>query len=284
MRKYLVAVIGLASLALAAACGGSSSSSTPTAKPASTSASTPAATAVSGSITVFAASSLTDAFNQAATAFKAANPGVKVTFNFGGSPTLVTQLDQGANADVLATADQPNMKNAQDKGLIREPTETFARNRLAIIVPKSNPGKITTPADLAKSGLKLVLAEKTVPVGSYARQSLAKFNGKESYPADFDAQVLKNVVSDESNVKSVVTKVQLGEADAGIVYVTDVTPGVAGDITQIAIPDAYNVIASYPIAVTKDASNRAAAQAFIDFLLSDAGQSILEKDGFMRAQ
>lgn len=282
MRKYLVAVIGLASLALAAACGGSSSSSTPTAKPAS--ASTPAATAVTGSITVFAASSLTDAFNQAATAFKAANPGVKVTFNFGGSPTLVTQLDQGANADVLATADQTNMQNAVDKGIVADAGKTFARNRLAIIVPKSNPGKITTPADLARPGLKLVLAEKTVPVGSYARQSLAKFNGKESYPADFDAQVLKNVVSDESNVKSVVTKVQLGEADAGIVYVTDVTVGVAGDITQIAIPDAYNVIASYPIAVTKDASNRAVAQAFIDFLLSDAGQSILEKDGFMRAQ
>ena len=283
MRTCLIAVLGFA-VALSAACAGGGGSSTRTAAPAGAASGTPGAAPVSGSITVFAASSLTDAFTQAADAFKQANPGAKVTFNFGGSPALVTQLDQGARADVLATADQSNMQSALDKGLVAGGGTTFARNRLAIIVPKSNPGKIATPADLAKPGLKLVLAEKTVPAGNYARQALAKFDGKESYPADFDTRVLKNVVSDESNVKGVVTKVQLDEADAGIVYVTDVTSGVAGDIIRIDIPDAYNVIASYPIAVTKEASNPEAAQAFIRFLVSDAGQSILEKNGFMRAR
>ncbi len=275
-------------LVLVAACGGSSTSPTatiqrPAATPASTAPAATAAPAATGSITVFAAASLTDAFNQAATAFKSANPAANVTFNFGGSPTLVTQLDQGAAADVLATADQGNMQSALDKGIVADAGTVFAHNRLAIIVPKDNPAKIATPADLAKSGLKLVLAQKSVPVGNYARQSLAAFDGKESYAADFDAQVLRNLVSEETNVKAVVTKVQLGEADAGIVYVTDVTAGVAGDIAQIAIPDTYNVIAAYPIGVTTHASNSATARAFIDFLLSDAGQAILAKNGFLAA-
>ena len=129
-----------------------------------------------------------------------------------------------------------------------------------------------------------MLAQKNVPAGAYAREALAKFDGKESYAADFDARVLANVVSEESNVKSVVTKVQLGEADAGIVYTTDVTPGVAGDITRIAIPDAYNVVASYPVALAKGASHRDAAQAFIDFLRSSPGQAILTSHGFLPAQ
>jgi molybdate transport system substrate-binding protein len=131
--------------------------------------------------------------------------------------------------------------------------------------------------------LKLVLAQKDVPVGNYARQALDKFSADAAYGPDFSSKVLANLVSEEANVKAVVTKIQLGEADAGIVYVTDVTAGVSGDITQIDIPDAFNVIASYPIAITKDASRPAAAQVFIDYILSAAGQATLKSFGFTAA-
>lgn len=274
--RVLVVLLSLIAMAVGVACG-SSAEAPENASPAS---GTPA---VLGEITVFAASSLTDAFTKLAADFKAANPDASVTFSFGGSPTLVTQLDQGAPADVLATADQPNMQSAVDKGLIAGEPSTFARNRLAIIVPKSNPGGITTAKDLSKSGLKLVLAQKDVPVGNYARQALDKFSADATYGSDFSQKVLANLVSEEANVKGVVTKIQLGEADAGIVYVTDVTAGVSGDVTQIDIPDQYNVIASYPIAVTKGASKRVVAQAFIDYVLSDAGQAVLESYGFAAA-
>jgi molybdate transport system substrate-binding protein len=236
-----------------------------------------------GTITVFAASSLTDAFNQEATAFQKAHPGVTVKFNFGGSPTLVTQIDQGAPADVLATADEKNMKTATDAALVSEPVRIFARNRLVVIVPRSNPGGIATPADLAKPGLKLVLAQNGVPAGAYARKIFANMAADASYGAGFDAKVLANLVSDEANVKAVVGKIQLGEADAGVVYATDVTAGVAGDVTAITIPDAYNVTASYPAAVTKNAAAPALAQAFVDFLRSADGQAILQKSGFVGA-
>ena len=173
------------------------------------------------------------------------------------------------------------MQAALSKGEVIDAGATFAQNVLVIIVPRSNPGKITSPADLARPGLKLVLAQDGVPVGTYARQSLAKFNGTgDAYPADFDSRVLKNLASNEPNVKAVVAKVQLGEADAGIVYATDVTAGVAPDVTSIPIPDHFNVVAAYPIALTSHASNTEAARAFIDFVLSSDGQAILAKYGF----
>jgi molybdate transport system substrate-binding protein len=239
--------------------------------------------ALSGTVMVFAASSLTDAFKEEATAFQAAHGGVHVSFNFAGSPTLVAQLEQGAQADVLATADEQNMHAALSNSAVIDAGQTFAHNVLVVIVPKSNPGGIASPLDLAKPGLKLVLAQEGVPAGTYARQSLAKFDGSEGYPPDFDARVLKNLVSNEPNVKAVAAKVQLGEADAGIVYTTDVTPGVAQDVRTVAIPDAYNVVASYPIALTSDASDVPAARVFIDFVLSAQGQAILRKYGFRGA-
>jgi molybdate transport system substrate-binding protein len=272
-----VAMIG----AMLAACG--SSSSTPTPAPAATAAAVSPTVSLSGTITVLAAASLTDAFNEEAAAFQKAHPGVTVKLNFGGSPTLVTQLDQGAPADVLATADDKNMKNATDKNLVVAPASTFVRNRLVIAIPKSNPGGIATPADLAKPGLKLVLAQKGVPAGDYARQIFANMAADPSYGAGFDTKVLKNLVSEEANVKAVVSKVQLGEADAAIVYRTDITAAVANDITAIDIPDPFNIVASYPIGVATKATQPAIAAAFVAFILSPDGQKILTDNGFIGA-
>lgn len=233
----------------------------------------------SGTLTVFAAASLTDAFHAEATAFRQAHPGINITFNFAGSPTLRTQLAQGARADVLATADMANMQEALKAGVVRDAGVAFARNRLTIIVPKTNPAKIEAPADLAKPGVKLVLAADGVPVGTYAREAIAKMAADPAFGADFAKRVLANVVSDESDVKAVVAKVQLGEADAGIVYTSDVTKAIMPDVYMVAIPDAYNVIADYPVAITKGAQRPDAAQAFIDFLLSVDGQAILALNG-----
>lgn len=273
LASALVAIFAALGV-LAGACGGAGSSAD----------GTPGGRAgLSGSVTVFAASSLTDAFKEEATAFESEHAGVHVSFNFAGSPTLVAQLEQGARADVLATADEQNMHAALSNGNVVDAGQTFAQNVLIIVVPKSNPGRIASPLDLGKPGLKIVLAQEGVPAGTYARESLAKFDGNDGYPADFDAHVLKNLVSNEPNVKAVVAKVQLGEADAGIVYTTDVTPGVAQDVHTVAIPDAYNVVASYPIALTSDAPNVPAASAFFDFVLSAQGQTILRKYGFRGA-
>lgn len=278
--RYLALLAALLAVAASAgACGGSSKTTagSPTPGPG-----TP--TAITGDLTVFAASSLAEAFDDVAPAFGAAHPGARVRFNFAGSPTLRTQLEQGARSDALAVADQANMQAALDGGVVASAGRTFARNKLTIIVPKSNSAGVNSTADLASPGLKLVLAAKEVPAGSYAREAIAKMDAEPAYVSGFGAKVLANVVSEEPNVKAVVAKVQLGEADAGIVYATDVTAGVAGDVTAVDIPDLYNVIASYPIAATIDTARPELAQTFIDFLLSSEGQSILKRYGFLGAQ
>jgi molybdate transport system substrate-binding protein len=275
-RLSLIIAAALAGV-LVAACGGGSSSpggATTTSAPGAS----PTA-GLSGSITVYAASSLTDVFYREAAAFRKLHPDARVNFNFGGSPTLVTQLDQGAPADVLATADEKNMKAAADKSLTGT-AKIFAKNRLVIAVPKLNPGGIQAPKDLSKSKLKLVLAQKDVPVGNYARQALTKMAADASFGTGFSDAVLKNLVSEEANVKGVVSKIQLGEADAGIVYKTDVTAAIASDVTIIEIPDQFNVVASYPIAVVAKAAKPDVAAAFIEFVLSAEGQKILTDNGF----
>lgn len=240
---------------------------------------------VSGGIklTVFAAASLTDAFNEISAAFSAEHAGVTVEFNFAGSQQLRTQLEQGAVADVFASANTTEINNAIKSGLIVSGTQqTFVRNRLAVILPKANPGNIAALKDLATPGLKIVLAAASVPVGGYALTSLNKMNV--DFGATFSQTVIANVVSYEDNVKQVVAKVQLGEADAGIVYTSDVTPQVADQLIKLDIPDQYNVLATYPIAVLKSAPNADLAAAFMAYVLSDKGQSILQKWGFIRAK
>jgi molybdate transport system substrate-binding protein len=234
-----------------------------------------------GELTIFTAASLTDAFKEMGANLERANPGTKVLFNFAGSPTLRTQLAQGARADVFASADEPNMQGAQKEGSIASEPRIFVRNQLVVIVPVANPARVMRLQDLAKSGLKLVLTHKEVPVGNYSRQALTKMSQDAAFGPEFTTRVLANLVSEETNVKQVVAKVQLGEADAGIVYSSDVTPAVRGAVQVLAIPESFNVIARYPIAVVREAPNAAGAQAFIDYVLSPAGQAILTKHGFL---
>ena len=232
-----------------------------------------------GELTVFAAASLTDAFNDIQRAFEDEHPGVAVTFNFGGSQQLVTQLVQGARADVFASANQAQMHDAREEGVIDGEPQIFTRNRLAVIVPADNPAGIATSRDLAQPGVKLVIANEAVPVGRYTLEVLDTLSADPAYGSDFRSEVEANIVSLEDNVRQVVSKIALGEADAGVVYVTDVTSDVEQDVTLIPIQDPFNVIAEYPIARV-EGGNAGLADAFIDFVLSDAGQQILMDHGF----
>ena len=216
-------------------------------------------------LSVFAAASLTDAFTQLGSDFTAGHPDVKVSFNFAGSNDLVTQLQQGAPADALATADDASMEKAA--GLTGRP-QSFATNKLVIAVAPGDPEHITGLADLARKGIKVVLAAPEVPAGKYAAAVLG------------EAGVTVEPVSLEVSVKGVVTKVSLGEADSGIVYVTDVSAA-KGAIDGVTIPDDQNVIASYPIATLSDSRYPDDTKAFMDFVLSADGQKVLADHGFL---
>ena len=191
------------------------------------------------------------------------------TFNYAGSQTLASQIAQGAQADVFASADTARMKTLQDAGLLAGPPRLFAHNRLEIAVERGNPKGIHSLADLARPGLVIVLADPSVPAGKYAQQALAK------------AGVNVKPASLELEVTAVLTKVALGEADAGIVYVSDIVT--SGNVDGIAIPDAQNVIADYPIARLDAAQNKSGAEAFIAYVLSSQGQAILVRAGFEKA-
>jgi molybdate transport system substrate-binding protein len=238
---------------------------------------------IQGELTIFSAASLTDAFKEMAAQIEQANLSTKLTFHFAGSPTLRTQLAQGARADVFASADEPNMEGAKKDGTIDGKPQIFARNLLVVIVPANNSAGINILQDLAKAKLKLVLTNKDVPVGNYARQALEQMSQNPAFGKDFSPRVLSNLVSEETNVKQVASKVQLGEADAGMVYSTDVTPAIRSTVRVIQIPPEFNVIAKYPIAAVKDARNAAGARAFIEYVLSPAGQAILARHGFLVA-
>jgi molybdate transport system substrate-binding protein len=241
------------------------------------------ASAVSGEITIFAASSLTDAFNEIGAQFQAANPGSKVTFNYGASSQLRTQLEQGARADIFASANQQEMDKAKQSRVISGTERVFVRNRLAVITPKDNPGAITSLKDLAKPGLKFVTAAPEVPIGVYTQDVLEKLAGDPAYGADFKDRVNANIVSREPNVRQVVAKVNLGEADAAVVYTSDVAPDVRNTVSMLEIPDQFNTLATYPIAVIKDALNPTGGAAFSAYVLSLDGQASLKKWGFLTA-
>jgi molybdate transport system substrate-binding protein len=234
-------------------------------------------------VTVFAAASLRESFEAAAPAFKH-KTGTSVSFNFAGSDTLETQIAEGAPADVFASANKTQMQKAADAGLLAGAARVFARNGLVIVVPQNNPGHVSSATDLGRRGVRLVLAAPTVPVGSYARTTFTNLAKLPGYGAAFQAGVTSNVVSNEVDVKAVVAKVSLGEADAGVCYLTDVTPSVAKSVSTIAFPAGAAPEATYPIALVKGARNAAGALAFIDFILSPDGQAFLKERGFIVLQ
>lgn len=251
------ALLGLATLGFAAtSCGPDDSRSTPA-----------TASDISGEITVFAAASLTAAYTEIGAAFTARYPRTSVTFNFASSSDLVNQINEGAPADVYASADQANMSKLTTVGGAADEPRVFATNSLQIIVEAGNPKRISGVADLADPNLIYITCAPDVPIGMYAAGVLMSA-GVRVTPSSF-----------EENVKGIVTKVSLGEADAGIVYTTDVIA--AGDrASGVEIPADVNVTAAYPIAVTVEAPNADGAASFVDFVLDDQGQGILATYGF----
>jgi molybdate transport system substrate-binding protein len=232
-----------------------------------------------GELIVFAAASLTEPFTEIGKRLERSHPGLTVVYNFGGSQTLRMQLEQGAHADLFAAADTTQMDHAKQSGVAQGDSTIFAKNQLVVIVPKDNRVHIATFCDLAQTGVKLDLANAKVPVGHYSRQAIKQ--AAAACGADFEQRTLGNIVSEEENVKQVVTKVQLGEVDAGLVYFSDVTPAVSKVVQTVTVPDAANQIATYPIALTQEVRNRAAAEAFIAFVLSAEGQAILKAHHFL---
>src|SRR5579859_2069416 len=261
------------------ACASAATAVPPTAAPATAA---PTTAPAAQTLTVFAAASLTDAFNTIGKNFQAANPSATVTFNYAGSQQLAQQIGQGAPADVFASANNAQMAVVIKSGQVVSGTQkTFARNRLVVIYPTANPAGLTKLQDLAKPGTKIVLADKSVPVGGYALDFLTKASKDPGFTATYSPTVLANVVSYETDVKQVLAKVSLGEADAGIVYTTDITADAAGKVGRLDIPDALNTVASYPIASIQASPNAALAQKFVDYVLSSDGQAVLAKYGFL---
>src|SRR5262249_48802519 len=222
-------------------------------------------------------------FNEIGAAFQAANPGSRVTFNFAGSNTLAIQLSQGGQADAFASADTIQMGNAQQAGDLTSEPQLFAHNKLTMVTPANNPGNVHQVCDLANPGLKIVAAAASVPVGQYTNDMLDKASTPDQCGEGFRQKVEANIVSREDNVRQLVAKVQLGEADAGVCYLTDVTPAIKPNVQEINIPDDLNTIADYPIATTKG-RNPTGGTAFMNYVLSPAGQTILGNWGFIKAQ
>jgi molybdate transport system substrate-binding protein len=267
--KHLPRVMVLLVVAcmLLASCGSTSSTSGSSTTP------TPAPV----TLNVFAAASLTAAFGEIKTQYEAANPNVKITSNFAGSNTLATQISQGAPADVFASADTKNMQKVNT--LVNTP-QTFAKNKVVVIIPANNPGNIKTLHDLANKGVKIAVAGPSVPVGNYTLEVLSKMGQSSEYGPAYESAVKANFVTQETSVSGVVQKVELGEVDAGYVYVSDAYSA-GSKVSSINIPDQYNVLADYPIATVKDSKNLSTAESYVQYVLSPDGQTILAKYHFI---
>ncbi len=264
MQRRIIAVTALAAAAVTLAASCSSSKPSPdSSAPAGGAGSTPA---IGGTVTVFAAASLQEAFTTLAKQFHAANPNVTVKLNFGASSALATQINQGAPADVFASASPKNMTQVVSAGGASASTN-FVKNVMEIAVPPSNPAGVATVADLAKGSVKVALCQPQVPCGATAAKVFA------------NAKVTVKPVTLEPDVKSTLSKVELNEVDAGVVYVTDVRAA-GNKVKGITIPETINAATEYPIAVLSKAANSAGGQAFMAYVLSAAGRSVLTADGF----
>jgi molybdate transport system substrate-binding protein len=271
MRARFAALIAVMALALAAC-----SSTVALAAPTGAASARPA---VSGALTIYGAASLKAALAKAEAAFVAANPGVAMTISTDSSSALETQIEQGAPADVFLSADTTNPQKLITRNLASGTPQKFAGNLLTVIVPTANPASIATPADLARSGIKVIAAGDAVPITKYATQLVANLAKESGYPAGFAASYAANVLSKEDNVAAVVSKIELGEGDAAIVYVTDARTSTK--VTQIALPADANVPATYSGVVVSASKNAAAAQAFLTWFSGPDGQAILASFGFL---
>ncbi len=231
-------------------------------------------------LTVFTAASLTGAFGEIGQMFEN-ETGISVAFNFDGSQALRTQLENGAYADVFASANMKQMNAVLDEGLMTNSSiAIFTENKLSLIVPKGNPAKITNLSDLARPGLKIVMGTKDVPVGDYALQIIARLGNDSAYGPDYKTRVLANVISQETTVNYVVTKVALGEADVGFAYISDITEDLSSKVEKIDIPDEYNIIAEYPMGILLESKYPLESQEFLNLVMSDEGKAVMEKYGF----
>jgi molybdate transport system substrate-binding protein len=231
-----------------------------------------------GGTTVLAASSLTDAFGELGKIFEERNEGVEVKQSFGASSDLLAQIQQGAPADVFASAAEEEMDTAVKDGLVAGKPQIFVKNREVIMVPKDNPANIESLQDLTKPDIKLVLAQKDVPAADYAVEILGKANAE--YGEDFEKDVLSNVVSREADVRASVNRVVVGDADATFGYASDYTPDIKDRVKVVPIPPNLNIIATYPIASLKDAKDLDLAKKWVDLVTSKEGQRVLEKWNF----
>lgn len=269
--KRLALVAG--ALVALAGCASGSSLSAPLPTPSS-----PLAGSSGGSLTVFAAASLRAAFEEAATAYRAAS-GVDLTLSLDASSALRTQIEQGAPADVFASADTRNAQLLVDAGLTDGALAPFAGNELTLIVPAGNPAGIETPADMAGDDVRIIAAGDEVPITQYAVQAVAALGELDGYPTHFAASYEANVVSREDNVAAVRTKIELGEGDAAIVYVTDAIA--SGDfVEQVELPAQANIRATYAAVVVSASEQPMVARAFLDWLMGPGGQDILGNYGF----
>lgn len=229
-------------------------------------------------LTVLAASSLTDAFGELEKTFEERNPGTDVRQSFESSSTLLAQIQQGAPADVFASAADEEMNAAVENGLVAGEPQIFAKNREVVMVPKDNPANIESMRDLARPGVKLVLAEDGVPAADYAMEILGKADAE--YGSGFKQDVLSNVVSREADVRASVGRVALGDADATFGYASDYTPDIRDRVEVVQIPEDLNITATYPIAALQDARSPGLAREWVELVMSDEGQRELQKWGF----
>ncbi len=232
----------------------------------------------SDTLTVLAASSLTDAFGELGETFEGQNPGVEVRQSFESSSTLLAQIQQGAPADVFASAAEEEMDTAVEDGLVAGEPEVFVKNREVIMVPRDNPANIQEFQDVAKPGVRLVLAQEDVPAADYAVEILGKANSE--YGSSFEEDVLSNIVSREADVRASVNRVVVGDADATFGYASDYTPDIRDRVAVIQIPPDLNIIATYPVAALKDAEDPELAREWVELVTSEEGQRVLEKWNF----
>ena len=237
----------------------------------------PSATAVA--LTIYGAASLKGALDTVKTAYEATNPGTTLTISTDSSATLETQIEQGAPADVFLAADTMNPQKLVDKGLAAGAAVAFATNTLSVIVPSANPAGISSPKDLARTGVRVIAAGDAVPITKYATLLVTNLAREDGYPAGFAARYAANIASKEDSVKAIVAKIELGEGDAGIVYVTDARASTR--VTTVDVPDTANVAATYAGVLVKASRSAAAAQAFMTWFAGPDGQAILRTFGFL---